>query len=71
MTFSQTERGVRGMVGKSDSNLASELLKFRPMLAGSITKSKETMAGNFDQLEEILTEPNIWVQDTKEHNDAF
>ena len=43
------------MAGKSESNLASELLKFRLMLAASITKSKETMAGNFDQLEEILT----------------
>ena len=31
---------------------------------------KDTMAGKFDQLEEILTRPDIWAQDTKEHDDA-
>ena len=28
------------------------------------------MAGKFDQLEEILTQPDIWVQDTEERDDA-
>ena len=39
-------------------------------LASSITELKDTIAGKFDQLEEILTQPNIWAQDTEEHDDA-
>ena len=58
------------MAGKSASNEGSELLKFGSMLAASITELKDTMAGKFDQLEEILTQPDIWVQDTKERDDA-
>ena len=59
-----------GMAGKSASNEGSELLKFGSMLAASITELKDTMAGKFDQLEEILTQPDIWVQDTEERDDA-
>lgn len=40
------------------------------MLATSITELKDTMAGKFDQLEEILTRPDIWAQDTEERDDA-
>ena len=36
------------------------------MLAASITELKDTMAGKFDQLEEILTQPDIWVRETEE-----
>ena len=59
-----------GIAGKSASNEGSELLKFRSMLATSITELKHTMAGKFDQLEEILTRPDIWAQDTEDHGDA-
>ena len=59
-----------GMPGKSASHEGSELLKFGSMLVASITELKDTMAGKFDQLEEILTQPNIWVQDTEERDDA-
>ena len=31
---------------------------------------KDMMAGKFDQLEEILTRPDIWAQDTEERDDA-
>ena len=58
------------MAGKSASNEGSELLKFGSMLAASITELKDTMAGKFDQLEEILTQPDIWVQDTEDRDDA-
>ena len=40
------------------------------MLAASITELKDMMAGKFNQLEEILTQPDIWVQDTEERDDA-
>ena len=59
-----------GMAEKSASKEGSELLKFGSILAASITELKDTMAGKFDQLEEILTEPDIWVQDTEERDDA-
>lgn len=51
------------MAGKSASNEGSELLKFGSMLATSITELKDTLAGKFDQLEEILTQPDIWARD--------
>ena len=35
------------------------------MLAASITELKDTMAVKFDQLEHILTRPDIWVLDTE------
>lgn len=47
------------MALKSASNEGSELLKFGSMLATSITELKDTMAGTFDQLEEILTQHDI------------
>ena len=58
------------MAGKSASNEGSELLKFGSMLAASVTELKDTMAGKFDQLEDILTRPDIWAQDTEEAEDA-
>ena len=51
------------MAGKSVSNEGSELLKFGSMLATSTTELKDTMAGKFDQLEEILTQHDIWAHD--------
>ena len=42
-----------GMAGKSASNEGNELLKFGSMLAASTTELKDTMAGKFDQLEDI------------------
>ena len=65
-----SENSGKGIAGKSASNEGSELLKFRSMLATSITELKDTMAGKFDQLEEILTRPDIWTQDTEDHGDA-
>ena len=59
-----------GTAGKSVINEGSELLKFGSMLATSITDLKDTMAGKFDQLEEILTRPDIWAQDTEERDDT-
>lgn len=59
-----------GMAGKSASNEGSKILKFGSMLTTSITELKDTMAGKFDQLEEILTRPDIWAQDTEERDDA-
>ena len=59
-----------GAAGKSAINEGSELLKFGSMLAASITDLKATMAGKFDQLEEILTRPDIWAQDTEERDDT-
>ena len=47
------------MAGKSASNEGSDLLKFGSMLATSITELKDTIAGTFDQLEEILTQPDM------------
>ena len=58
------------MAGKSASNEGSKILKFGSMLATSITELKDTMAEKFDQLEEILTRPDIWAQDTEERDDA-
>ena len=59
-----------GMAGKSASNEGSELLKFGSILTASITALNDTMAGKFDQLEDILTRPDIWAQDTEERDDA-
>lgn len=53
------------MEGKSVSNEGSAILKFGSMLAASITELKDTMAVKFDQLEHILTRPDIWVLDTE------
>ena len=53
------------MAGKSVSNEGSAILKFGSMLAASITELKDTMAVKFDQLEHILTRPDIWVLDTE------
>lgn len=58
------------MAGKSASKEGSELLKFGSILATSVTELKDTTAGKFDQLEEILTRPNIRAQDTEERDDA-
>lgn len=65
-----SKNSEEGMAGKSASNEGSELLKFGSMVTSSITELKDTMAGKFDQLEEILTRPNIWAQDTEERDDA-
>ena len=65
-----SKNSEEGMAGQSASNEGSELLKFGSMLATSITELKDTIAGKFDQLEEILTRPDIWAQDTEEHDDA-
>ena len=65
-----TKNLEEGMAGKSASNEGKELLKFGSMLATSITELKDTMAGKFDQLEEVLTQPDIWAQDTEERDDA-
>lgn len=59
-----------GMAGKSTGNIGSEFLKFGSKLAASVTELKDTMAGKFDQIEEMLTKPDIWAQDTKERDDA-
>ena len=58
------------MAGKSASNEGRELLKFGSMLTALITALKDTMAGKFDQLEDILTRPDIWAQDTEERDDV-
>lgn len=47
------------MAGKS---AATKAAKFGQMLVASIAELKDTMAGKFDQLEEILTRPDIWTQ---------
>ena len=41
------------------------------MLAASILELKDTIAGKFAQLEEILIQPDIWAQDTEERYDAL
>ena len=53
------------IAGKSVSNDGSAILKFGSMLAASIKELKDTMAVMFDQLEHILTRPDIWVLDTE------
>lgn len=58
------------MARKSVSNEGSAILKFGSMIAASITELKDTMAVKFDQLEHILTRPDIWVLDTEESDDA-
>ena len=63
-----SKHSEEGMAGKS-ANEGSELLKLGSMLAASITELKDTMAGKFDQLEEILTRPDLWAQDTDERDD--
>ena len=47
------------MAGKS---AATKAAKFGRMLVASIAELKDTMAGKFDQLQEILTQPDIWAQ---------
>ena len=47
------------MAGKS---AATKAAKFGRMLVASIAELKDTMAGKFDKLEEILTQPDIWAQ---------
>lgn len=47
------------MAGKS---AATKAAKFGRMLVVSIAELKDTMAGKFDQLEETLTQPDIWAQ---------
>ena len=54
---------VEKMARKSASSEGSELLKFGSMLSDSITELKNTLAGNFNQLEQTLTQPDLW-----EHN---
>ena len=54
-----SKKSKEGMAGKSASNEGSKLLKFGSMLATSITELKDTMAGTCDQLEEILTQPDM------------
>lgn len=63
---------VDGMAGKSASNEGSELLKFGSMISSSILELKDTMAGKFNQLEQILTRPDIWEPEAEpeERDDA-
>lgn len=54
-----SQNSEEGMAGKS---AATKAAKFGQMLDASIAELKDTMAGKFDQLEEILTQPDIWTQ---------
>ena len=51
---------VDKMARKSASSEGSELLKFGSMLSDSITELKNTLAGKFEQLEQTLTQPDLW-----------
>lgn len=64
---------VDGVAGKSASSEGSESLKFGSMISASISELKDTMAGKFDQLEQILTPSDIWEPEHKpeERDDAL